>query len=201
MDAHLYNNDGMFPEASTYYYPYFRHRNNTNPGAPGPDELFSDTVDGYFGWPHVVPTMAPFVLYFLGALASLSALLMVANTALWQKFKGSGGVQGLSLAMVTASFVMISVSFVAYFIAIGLLNSRMDRIINARTPNDDDTMSGGHAFLAFAWCAVFAQAVASIMMYRVLRRRWKGRQQGSRRGDHAREVQSAEWQGQMRGDG
>lgn len=191
MDSHLYNSDGMFPQASTFYYPYFRDKNVSTPFSPNAVQELSDTVYGYFGGPNVVPTLAPFILYFLGALASFCAILTVAIIALWQKYKRLGDVRGLSLATAAASFAMTSISFVAYFVAIGLINSAMDKIINARTPNDDDTISGGHAFLAFAWVAVLAQAVASILMYCVFRRRWKGRWQSGMRRDVARGFQMA----------
>lgn len=162
MDRHLYGNDGTFPDASSYY-PYLPLGN------------WSNVVEDWWLSPYSIPTLVPFLLWVIsGSFCFLFLGLAAVSTLLRRRISWLDN----SSALAFVAFTLNMFPFMACFVAIGLFNSRVNKILTF-TPDSPSKFTNqlqiGHNFLFLAWTSVVLLGASTLLAYFWCRKRNRGR--------------------------
>jgi hypothetical protein len=174
MDRYLYGNDSVFPLASTYY------------GYLPPANVSEVAGDPFL--PNVtIPTIEPFILWVLSAISSFIFLVLVGVSHAPSRLLKPGLIDwlGISPTAVLIDFLLVLFSFLANFVAMGLLNKNANgysRMFDDTKTEDTNFVGVGSAFVGMGWMSVSTGGIASILAYV----RWRNRR--SSRSGQANEM-------------
>jgi hypothetical protein len=167
MDRYLYGNESVFPQASAYY------------GYLGPQNT-SEVAGDPFLPNRTISTIEPFALWILSAISSFIFLILFGLSFLPVILQSPSLINWFSLSPtpVLIDFLLILLSFLANFVAMGLLNTSTNgysRMFDDTKTEVTNYVGVGPAFLGMGWMSVLSGSIASICAYVRWRKRHRSR--------------------------
>jgi hypothetical protein len=157
MDRYLYGDESIFPHASTYY------------GSLQPPNTSEVAGDPFL--PNItIPTIQPFALWVLSAILSSVFLVSTGVQHLLKPLFNPRLIEWIIMSPtpVIIDLLLILVSFLANFVAMGLLNKSTNdysRMFDDTKTEVTNYVSVGSTFVSLGWMSVLTGSISSILAY------------------------------------